>query len=107
MKLDSNTILLLLVTLLVGGGAYWYFFMNTSNNPPLTTSGTVNPAQAQFTALVSQLQPISFDTSIFSDPRFMALTDLTTPIEPESSGRTDPFGTFSGSVSAAPALKGK
>ncbi len=92
MKLDSNTTLLVIATLIVAAGAYWYFFTGTGNEPPLTeTIATDNQAQTQFETLVGKLQPISFNTAIFSDPRFVVLVDLATPITPEQSGRLDPF----------------
>lgn len=96
MKIDSNTTLLIVATLIVAAGAYWYFFTGTGNEPPLTTTTVENQAQTQFQMLVSQLQPVSFDTTIFSDPRFMALTDLATPVLPESAGRLDPFASIPG-----------
>jgi len=90
--MKSNTVILIVVSLLVAAGAYWYFFTGTGNLPPLTvTSAQVSQAQTQFQMLVSQLQPISFNTDIFSDARFNALVDLTTPVSPETSGRLDPF----------------
>lgn len=96
MKIDSNTTLLILATLVVAAGAYWYFFTGTGNEAPLTAVVVENEAQTQFQALVSELQPISFDTSIFSDEHFMALVDLSTPIAPESAGRIDPFAVIPG-----------
>jgi hypothetical protein len=95
MKPNSNTILLIISTLLVAGAAYWYFFTGTGNQAPLTTGIAENQAQVQFKMLVSELQPISFDTSIFTDPRFAALVDLATPVLPETSGRLDPFAVIS------------
>ena len=90
--MKANTVILIVVSLLVAAGAYWYFFTGTGNLPPLTvTSAQVSQAQTQFQMLVSQLQPISFNTDIFSDARFNALVDLTTPVSPETSGRLDPF----------------
>lgn len=90
--MNSNTITIIIATLAIMGGAYWYFFTGTGNEAPLSeTIATGNEAQMQFQALVSTLQPISFSVSIFSDPRFMALVDLSTPIEPETAGRLDPF----------------
>ncbi|MBU6490653.1 hypothetical protein KGQ25_00600 [Patescibacteria group bacterium] len=96
MKFNSNTILTILATLVIAGGAYWYFFTGTGNQPPLTTSATTNESQMHFQTLVNELQPISFDTSIFSDARFNALVDLTTQVSPEPSGRLDPFAPISG-----------
>ena len=99
--MNSNTIILIVATLIVAGGAYWYFFTGTGNQPPLATAlATDNPAQIQFQALVSELQPISFLTTIFSDARFMALVDLTTPIQSETIGRLDPFAPITGGSGA-------
>ena len=83
--------LLILITLLIGGGAYWYFFTGNGNQPPLSASTSVNQAQTQFQTLVNELKPISFVTDLFSDARFNALVDLTTPVTPEPAGRLDPF----------------
>ncbi|MEK7114394.1 MAG: hypothetical protein AAB850_02485, partial [Patescibacteria group bacterium] len=90
--MKPNTVTLIVITLLIAAGAYWYFFTGTGNLPPLTvTSAQVSQAQTQFQMLVSQLQPISFNTALFSDARFNALIDLTTPVSPETPGRLDPF----------------
>lgn len=96
MKNNANPTLFILSTLIVAGGAYWYFFTGTGNEKPLTPVAQVNPVRSQFQVLVSKLQPISFDTSIFSDPRFNALVDLSTPIFPETPGRLDPFAPLTG-----------
>ena len=96
MKFNSNTLFIILTACIVAGGAYWYFFIDSGNQLPLTSSTSENQAQTQFQTLVSELQPISFDTSIFSDPRFFSLRDLTTPIFPEPAGRADPFAPISG-----------
>lgn len=90
--MKSNPVFLIFSSLLIIAGVYWYFFTGTGEAPPLTVSDTpVSQAQTQFQALVSELRPISFNTALFSDPRFNALVDLTTPISPETSGRLDPF----------------
>lgn len=95
--MKPNTTLILIITLLVAAGAYWYFFMGTGNQPPLSAASvSTSRAQAQFEALVGELQPISFDTRIFSDPRFNALVDITTTVSPEPSGRPDPLAPIPG-----------
>lgn len=97
MKLSSNTLLLIIFACIAAAAAYWYFFgAATGSDMPLTATQTVNPAQARFQVLVGQLQPISFNTSIFTDTRFRALVDLSTPIAPEPSGRIDPFAPVPG-----------
>ena len=65
LPMKSNTILIGAVTLIIAAGAYWYFFTGTGNQQPLTASTSANQAQTQFQTLASELQPISFDTSIF------------------------------------------
>jgi len=96
--MKPNLITAVILTLIVLAGGYWFFTSRSGTQAPLTASNPVeeNPAQTQFQALVSQLQPVSFTTDIFSDPRFTALVDLTTPISPESSGRLDPFAPVAG-----------
>lgn len=90
-KLDSSNTLIILGALVAAAGAYWFFFTGTGNQVPLAAMATSTPAQTQFQALASELEPITFDTSIFTDPRFTALVDIATAITPEPAGRTDPF----------------
>ncbi len=107
--MKSNAVIVIIAVLAISAGAYWYFFTGTGNQQPLTGVGTsINIAQAQFQTLLGELQPISFDPSIFSDARFNVLTDLTTTVSPETTGRLDPFSIASnpsqgssGSVSTA------
>jgi flagellar basal body-associated protein FliL len=90
--MKSSIISTIIVVIVLAAGAYWYFFVGTGNQAPLTTSApSGNAAQTQFQALVSELQPISFNTTIFSDPKFSALVNLATAITPEPAGRLDPF----------------
>ncbi len=95
--MNSNTVTVIIATLLLAAGAYWYFFTGTGNQQPLTaTTAATNPEQTKFQELVNELQPISFDTSIFTDPSFTSLIDITTPVTPEPSGRADPFALIPG-----------
>ena len=75
------------------GAVYLLFFNNSSNTSAVSQSGgaPTSPAQASFLDLSSQIEPITFDTSILSDPRFTSLVDLHTAILPEAAGRKDPF----------------
>lgn len=96
MKPTTNIFFIILSACIVAAGAYWFFFMNVSNEAPVSQGAAQGAAQAQFQMLVSQLQPISLDPSIFTDPRFTSLHDLTTQISPESAGRVDPFAAVAG-----------
>ncbi|HCR52643.1 TPA: hypothetical protein DIV48_03320 [Candidatus Kaiserbacteria bacterium] len=95
--MKSNTITLIVLTLLAAAAAYWFFFSGSGNEPPLTVAiSTESEAQARFQALASELQPLTFDTGIFSEARFLALVDITTPVTPETAGRLDPFAPVPG-----------
>ena len=96
--MNSNTIMLIVAGLIVLAGVYWFFFTGTGNQVPLTAGASQGQAQVQFQTLAGELTPITFDTSIFSDPRFQSLADLATPITPESTGRIDPFAPVPGVV---------
>ena len=93
--MKSNFTSIIIAILIIAAGGYWYFFGQSGNDAPLTTSMGVDATQTQFQVLVSQLKSISFDSSIFSDPKFTALVDLSTAVSYEPSGRSDPFASFS------------
>lgn len=95
MKLNANITTLSIAALVVSVLAYWFFFTGTGNEAPLAPTA-VGESQTRFQSLVAQLQPIRFPTELFSDPRFTALIDLSTPIIEESVGRTDPFSPIPG-----------
>ena len=96
MKINSNTLFIILSACIIAAGAFWYFFMDAATQPPLSLSTSGNQSQVRFQTLVAELQPISFNANIFSDPRFLALRDLTTPITDEPIGRSDPFAAAAG-----------
>lgn len=99
MKLNTNTISIVIAIIVLIGGGYWYISSSgTGNEPPLTSGVETNVAQIKFQTLVQKLQPIKFDTSIFSNPRFNALVDIATPVTPEPYGRLDPFAPVSGVI---------
>lgn len=93
MPTNAKNIGIAVAAVIVLGGVYWYFFTGgqEGTDPAIGVVGVGSPIETRFLELAGELQPVSFDTKIFSDPRFAALTDLTTPIAPETSGRTDPF----------------
>ncbi len=95
--MKSSTVSLVIGTIVIIAGIYWYTSLGSGNQTPLTVSAPGGDAsQVRFHALVSALGPISFDTSIFSDPLFLALTNLTSSVQPEPSGRLDPFAVVPG-----------
>ncbi len=73
-------------------GAYLVFFNNTADTSAISSAGApASTAEVSFLNLVAQIDPLTFDTSIFSDPRFISLVDIRTAIVPEAKGRIDPF----------------
>lgn len=96
MKSKTRTISLIISILVIATGLYLYFSTGKEDQQPLTVVASNNQAQAKFQILVSQLQSISFDTDIFSDPHFNALVDFTVPVAAETIGRLDPFAPVPG-----------
>ena len=66
----------------------------TSSDAVVTASVPTSDAEAQFVNLSAQLVPLTFDTTILTDPRFTSLVDLHTVVLPEATGRRDPFAPF-------------
>lgn len=88
----STLVFVLCLVIVAGGLGYYFFFFNSSSDAALTTAaGTASDAELSFITLVSKLDPIVFDTTVLSDPRFTTRQDIRTAIVPEASGRNDPF----------------
>lgn len=80
-------------------GAAAYFFLGNAAADEATVSvldANVTGPEATFINLADELDPITFDSSVFSDPRFTSLVDIHTAIVPEASGRRDPFAPIPG-----------
>jgi len=90
-SLTPSLIVFIVVIFLIGG--FIYMKSAGSVSPPLSASSpTSSNAQLERTAHI--LSSLSLDTSLFSDPRFTALSDITVPIASESVGRPNPFAPF-------------
>ena len=85
-----------------GGGA-----APTNNSANPTADGLISQTSASpsdtmigsnLLIMLAQLQTISLDTSIFTDPVFVSLQDWSKPIDPQpfgkALGRPNPFSTF-------------
>lgn len=96
----KQTSMLIAAAIVVAGIAVYFLWIRQPAVPNVSVagSGVTSAAQATFLALAAQLQPVTFDASILSDPRFMALIDIKTMIVPEDAGRQDPFAPLSGVV---------
>ncbi len=82
------TVVAIIAVLVLG---YFYLTGTSATEQPLTTSSVLSVSGIRVQSLSSQLTSLTFDTSILSDTRFVALKDIATPITPQSIGRSDPF----------------
>ncbi len=90
MKLTPSTIGFAVAGIIVLLGGYWYVSSPKEEKTLSALSGPP-PLENQFLVLTNTLEPIAFSTTIFDDPRFKALVNITTPISSEDVGRPDPF----------------
>lgn len=88
---NRTTLIFILVGVLVAGAAAYMFFFR-EDAATLSSSATAqSSAEFTFINLAARIEPIVFDTSVLSDPRFMNLVDLRTVITPEQTGKQNPF----------------
>lgn len=82
------------------GTALYYMTRTPSADSTITQAGTpTTHTEAMLLGFSSELESVAFDATIFSDPRFVVLQDISTNIVDESAGRRDPFAPLSGVVS--------
>ena len=103
MKFSKTTTYLLIALAVVAVISAIVIFNALSSTPSdidIITEGEASTSvdEVIFITLASQIETISFDDTFFSDPRFMSLVDIRTPIVPEAVGRRDPFANISGIV---------
>lgn len=90
--MNKSTITVVIVGIvLVALGAAYFMFVKPSGTVALSETAPASPAEVTFVNLAAQLEPLGFDTSILTDPRFESLVDIHTGILPEPTGRRDPF----------------
>lgn len=94
---SRTTVVLIILGLVIAAAVVYLLFFRTDPSAALVAElQPVGAAEVTFINLVTQIEPITFNTGILSDPRFMALEDISTAILPEVPGRNDPFGPVSG-----------
>lgn len=81
--------------------AAYYFFAGSgtatisfSNNDAMMSSMLAN--SQLFIDRRQQLELVSLDTSLFTDPRFTSLRSFAEPLQEQPIGRTDPFAPLPG-----------
>lgn len=91
-------LIIALVIFIAGVGAY--YLSKGSKDVITITAAPGSATEAAFLGFANELDTVSFNTSIFSDTRFMVLEDIHTSVVNELTGRRDPFGQLAGLVSA-------
>ncbi len=95
--IKKNISIIALVIVALGAGVYYTFFNGDTSNATITASGNPSsPSEATFLGFASELDAVTFNPSIFADPRFMNLKDIHTAVVSELSGRRDPFAPLQG-----------
>ncbi|MDB5265550.1 MAG: hypothetical protein JWM39_263 [Parcubacteria group bacterium] len=94
----SNIILAVVAGLTLIAAVYYYFFYNKDTGSAVVATAPASAAELDFVNLTGQISTISFDTRIFSDPRFTRLVDIHTVVVPETAGRRDPFAPLTGTA---------
>jgi flagellar basal body-associated protein FliL len=91
--MSRNSIILTVCLVIVAAGlGYYFLFFNSSSEASITVeAGAASDAELNFISLVGKLDPIVFDTTLLSDPRFLSRQNIRTAIIPETAGRKDPF----------------
>ena len=96
MPVSRTTGILIVLAILVLGAAA-YLLLRPSTESGVSAAGApASAAELTFINLTAKINPVSFDSAILTDLRFIGLVDIRTAILPEPSGRQDPFGPFVG-----------
>ena len=96
-KLISIVVLVLLI-----GAAWWEFTGSSSSAPVLSTSASATSTEdAQLVSTLLQLQAVTLNGTILSDPGFLSLQDFTTQVISQPLGRPNPFAPIGATAPAS------
>ncbi len=98
--LKKNKLVGVLIVVLGIAGIYYGFFNGEKGEVVTSSNEPSSKSEATFLGFSGELETVTFDSAIFSDPRFTNLKDIRTTIIDEASGRRDPFGPLTGAVAA-------
>lgn len=97
MHLSRSTTIVIAAAIVVLGIVAYIMWGKTGETPTVSVTGAPkSAAEATFVDLATQLEPIGFDTTVLSDPRYTALQDIHTSVISEAAGRNDPFAPLGG-----------
>ncbi len=94
--IKKNLSFIALIIVIIGATAY--YMTKDGGNTAVITEGEAPSSSTEetFLGFASELESVSFEPEIFSDPRFTALKDIRTSVVEEDKGRRDPFAPLVG-----------
>lgn len=96
-KLNKKQLPYIALVIVVIGAAMYYLWGRPSTDEVVTADITPQSSvEATFLGLATELDSVTLDPTIFSDPRFQMLKDIHTTIISEPAGRRDPFANLPG-----------
>lgn len=95
------TLVFIAAIVLLGVFGYYYYFSQPQGDV-LSASSSIPEGQS-ILSLLTNVQSVKLDDSIFQDQVFQSLTDFGTTIPPEPVGRTNPFAAVGAVSTQAPA----
>tara|TARA_B100000745_G_scaffold299149_1_gene249307 strand:+ start:1660 stop:1950 length:291 start_codon:yes stop_codon:yes gene_type:complete len=87
-----QNLLIIVGILLIAGIGYYLFKQNQEEglqNAQVDNQAAVRSAESL--RRLNELQNITLDTTLFSDPRFTSFTSFTNEVAPEPYGKANPF----------------
>ncbi len=88
---DNKIMLAVVVLAVLAVGYYMMSGSATGSGAALTSTDDASIGSQPMLVMLSSLQSIRLDNTIFTDPTFVALTDFGVVIAPEPLGRHNPF----------------
>lgn len=85
-----------LAVVLVGAALYYLWGRPASTDVITEDALPQSASEAVFLGLAGELDTVTFDGAIFTDPRFLSLKDIHTNVVEEPVGRRDPFASLPG-----------
>ncbi|MDE2037745.1 MAG: hypothetical protein KGI69_00775 [Patescibacteria group bacterium] len=107
MKSSTKTTLIGIAIVVIAAAGYFYVEGGSpAASSTLVQSQAGNQVGTAELDLLNQIESLRIDTSLFSDPGYLSLTDYSVQIPSESVGRPNPFAPLSGTVAPASSQTG-
>ncbi len=98
-----NVLIAVVILIAVIGAGYFYATRDRAAEDLLLESSFDNGAvDGDLLSALGKLRTITLDEAIFQNPVFMSLSDFSTTIEPQPSGRQNPFAPLSSPAQSIP-----